>query len=328
MYFFQSWPFSASICVIVNYLQYQAMYLSIYTLCSMTLDKLLAIWNPIKWHRKVRIKLAFYMLGSIWFLSITFPIIWLFLYETKNIGKVVICSDNWGIYKYLRSYYFLFINLTGFILPSLYILVSTIYIIRQIKKKIIKNANFSQSIESHYETCKNKKKWPICANNRKKFKKKVTKFYYRNYNWQHVLVSNSLNCFVSSKARRKQCKPIQHEICSDSVALSTKVKNSLNKIYISIPDKRRKDFENNTIYLLMIIFILFFFTWLPTCIIWFWQSYLLDPYLHGKVFYYFRIYAHLSSYAYSCSNPIVYILFSTKYRKHFIRVCVCKCFSK
>ncbi|OAF64254.1 G-protein coupled receptor, partial [Intoshia linei] len=256
MYFIQYWPFDRIMCIVVNYLQYQAMYLSIFTICAMTLDKLLAVGNPTKWTTIIRIRLTYKILIVIWAMSIIFPFPWIFLFKTETLtGEMKYCIDKWGNFQYLRKYYFLFISTTGYIAPSIYNFIGTVYIIVSIKKKfsslnILKRINIRVNNDSMYSSTK--------KNNLMNLKN----------------IESSKSCTSSKVSDPNVEKSIKHFFNNAVKKIIAPIELFHTQKYFE--NRMRSQIKTNTIGLLVVIFVVFFFSWLPTSISWIWQSFFLD----------------------------------------------------
>ena len=87
--------------------------------------------------------------------------------------------------------------------------------------------------------------------------------------------------------------------------------------------KQRLMVKRKVTRLVIVIVSVFCFCWLPSHIVWLWTNYSPNTWRRTYPFLYFRIGAHVLSYANSSMNPVIYAFLSANFRKGFQRALHC-----
>lgn len=93
----QYWPFGAFMCIVVSYSQAVSVFISAYTLVAISIDRYIAIINPLRPRMtKLQAKLIIVL---IWFVALLTPLPTAFLSKlvlTSNLTDRFTCMEDWG----------------------------------------------------------------------------------------------------------------------------------------------------------------------------------------------------------------------------------------
>lgn len=124
---YQLWIYGDALCKLVPYLQGVAIFASILTITSMSMDRCLAIRHPVKYRHVRSTKYVRIVLISIWLISFLLAIPLLFVRTMTTeiiIGEdVSFCSENWGKNLH-RQIYDIILLILIFIIPGTTLLVA------------------------------------------------------------------------------------------------------------------------------------------------------------------------------------------------------------
>uniref|UniRef100_A0ACB8F951 Uncharacterized protein n=1 Tax=Sphaerodactylus townsendi TaxID=933632 RepID=A0ACB8F951_9SAUR len=133
----RGWIFGSSMCYFVYFMQPVTVYVSIFTLATIAVDRYIVIVHPLR--RRVSLQLSAYMILFIWILSccLALPAMAHTYYVKLGQQGVMLCEEFWGDQEHQRQIYAMCLLLITYLFPLLAILVSYIKISLKLKNRVM-----------------------------------------------------------------------------------------------------------------------------------------------------------------------------------------------
>ncbi|XP_053160949.1 prolactin-releasing peptide receptor [Hemicordylus capensis] len=133
----RGWIFGSTMCYFVYFMQPVTVYVSIFTLATIAVDRYIVIVHPLR--RRVSLQLSAYMVLFIWILSccLALPAMAHTYYVELGQQEVTLCEEFWGEQEHQRQTYALCLLLITYFFPLLAILISYIKISLKLKNRIV-----------------------------------------------------------------------------------------------------------------------------------------------------------------------------------------------
>ncbi|KAL8187273.1 UNVERIFIED_CONTAM: hypothetical protein K2H54_042456 [Gekko kuhli] len=133
----RGWIFGSSMCYFVYFMQPVTVYVSIFTLATIAVDRYIVIVHPLR--RRVSLQLSAYMILFIWILSccLALPAMAHTYYVELGQQGVTLCEEFWGDQERQRQTYAMCLLLITYLFPLLAILVSYIKISLKLKNRVM-----------------------------------------------------------------------------------------------------------------------------------------------------------------------------------------------
>ncbi|XP_015674961.1 prolactin-releasing peptide receptor-like [Protobothrops mucrosquamatus] len=133
----RGWIFGSAMCYFVYFMQPVTVYVSIFTLVTIAVDRYIVIIHPLR--RRVSLQLSAYMILFIWILSccLALPAMAHTYYVELDQQGVILCEEFWGEQEHQRQTYALCLLLITYFFPLLAILISYIKISLKLKNRVM-----------------------------------------------------------------------------------------------------------------------------------------------------------------------------------------------
>ncbi|MBN3324337.1 PRLHR protein, partial [Atractosteus spatula] len=133
----KGWLFGNSMCYFVLFMQPVTVYVSIFTLTAIAVDRYIAIVHPLR--RRISLKLSAYLMLFIWIIACCLAVPAMantYYVELKDQG-ITICEEFWETKESQRQAYAFCLLLISFLLPLLVILISYVRISVKLKNRVM-----------------------------------------------------------------------------------------------------------------------------------------------------------------------------------------------
>ncbi|MBN3295917.1 prolactin-releasing peptide receptor-like [Amia ocellicauda] len=133
----KGWLFGHAMCYFVLFMQPVTVYVSIFTLTAIAVDRYMAIVHPLR--RRISLKLSAYLMLFIWILACCLAVPAMantYYLELKDQG-ITICEEFWQSKESQRQAYAFCLLLITYFLPLLVILISYIRISVKLKNRVM-----------------------------------------------------------------------------------------------------------------------------------------------------------------------------------------------
>ncbi|XP_063162218.1 prolactin-releasing peptide receptor-like [Candoia aspera] len=133
----RGWIFGSTMCYFVYFMQPVTVYVSIFTLVTIAVDRYIVIIHPLR--RRVSLQLSVYMIIFIWILSccLALPAMTHTYYVELDQQGVILCEEFWREQEHQRQTYALCLLLITYFFPLLAILISYIKISLKLKNRVM-----------------------------------------------------------------------------------------------------------------------------------------------------------------------------------------------
>ncbi|KAM7169061.1 LOW QUALITY PROTEIN: prolactin-releasing peptide receptor-like [Macrochelys suwanniensis] len=129
----QGWIFGSTMCYFVFFMQPVTVYVSVFTLATIAVDRYIVIVHPLR--RRISLQLGAYVVLFIWILSGSATAHT--YYVELGQQEITLCEEFWGEQEHQRQTYALFLLLITYLCPLLAILVSYTKISLKLKKRVM-----------------------------------------------------------------------------------------------------------------------------------------------------------------------------------------------
>ncbi|XP_034994350.2 prolactin-releasing peptide receptor-like [Zootoca vivipara] len=133
----RGWIFGSAMCYFVYFMQPVTVYISIFTLATIAVDRYIVIMHPLR--RRISLQLSAYMVLFIWILSccLALPAMAHTYYVELHRQGVILCEEFWGEQERQRQAYALCLLLVTYLFPLLAILISYFKIFLKLKNRVV-----------------------------------------------------------------------------------------------------------------------------------------------------------------------------------------------
>ncbi|XP_044306382.1 prolactin-releasing peptide receptor-like [Varanus komodoensis] len=133
----RGWIFSSTLCYFVYFMQPVTVYVSIFTLATIAVDRYIVIMHPLR--RRISFQLTAYMVLFIWILSccLALPAMAHTYYVELDQQGVTLCEEFWGEQEHQRQTYAFCLLVITYLFPLLAILISYIKISLKLKNRVM-----------------------------------------------------------------------------------------------------------------------------------------------------------------------------------------------
>uniref|UniRef100_A0A670IEN4 G-protein coupled receptors family 1 profile domain-containing protein n=1 Tax=Podarcis muralis TaxID=64176 RepID=A0A670IEN4_PODMU len=133
----RGWIFGSAMCYFVYFMQPVTVYISIFTLATIAVDRYIVIMHPLR--RRISLQLSAYMVLFIWILSccLALPAMAHTYYVELHQQGVILCEEFWGEQERQRQAYALCLLLITYLFPLLAILISYFKIFLKLKNRVV-----------------------------------------------------------------------------------------------------------------------------------------------------------------------------------------------
>ncbi|XP_067417394.1 prolactin-releasing peptide receptor-like [Emydura macquarii macquarii] len=133
----RGWIFGSTMCYIVFFMQPVTVYVSVFTLATIAVDRYIVIVHPLR--RRISLQLGAYVVLVIWILSgcLALPAMSHTYYMELGQQGLTLCEEFWGEQERQRQTYALCLLLITYLCPLLAILVSYTKIYLKIKNRVV-----------------------------------------------------------------------------------------------------------------------------------------------------------------------------------------------
>ncbi|XP_033003990.1 prolactin-releasing peptide receptor-like [Lacerta agilis] len=133
----RGWIFGSAMCYFVYFMQPVTVYISIFTLATIAVDRYIVIMHPLR--RRISLQLSAYMVLFIWILSccLALPAMAHTYYVELHQQGVILCEEFWGEQEHQRQAYALCLLLITYLFPLLAILISYFKIFLKLKNRVV-----------------------------------------------------------------------------------------------------------------------------------------------------------------------------------------------
>ncbi|XP_060622803.2 prolactin-releasing peptide receptor-like [Anolis sagrei] len=133
----RGWIFGSTMCYFVYFMQPVTVYVSIFTLATIAVDRYIVIMHPLR--RRVSLQLSAYIILFIWILSccLALPAMAHTYYVELKQQGITLCEEFWGEQERQRQTYALCLLLLTYLFPLLAILISYIKISLKLKNRVM-----------------------------------------------------------------------------------------------------------------------------------------------------------------------------------------------
>lgn len=133
----RGWIFGSTMCYFIYFMQPVTVYVSIFTLATIAVDRYVVIMHPLR--RRMSLQLSAYVVLFIWILSccLALPAMVHTYYVELDQQGVTLCEEFWGEQERQRQTYALCLLLITYLFPLLVILISYIKISLKLKNRVM-----------------------------------------------------------------------------------------------------------------------------------------------------------------------------------------------
>ncbi|XP_019357749.1 PREDICTED: prolactin-releasing peptide receptor-like [Gavialis gangeticus] len=131
------WIFGSTTCYFVYFMQPVTVYVSVFTLATIAMDRYIVIVHPLR--RRISLQLTAYIVLFIWILSgcLALPAMAHTYYVELSQQGITLCEEFWGKQESQRQTYALCLLLITYLCPLLAILVSYTKISLKLKNRVM-----------------------------------------------------------------------------------------------------------------------------------------------------------------------------------------------
>ncbi|CAM5129690.1 unnamed protein product [Eretmochelys imbricata] len=132
-----SWIFSSAMCYFVFFMQPVTIYVSVFTLATVAVDRYIVIVHPLR--RRISLHLGAYVVLFIWIFCcyLALPAMAHTYYVELSQQELTLCEEFWGEQEHQQQTYVLFLLLIIYLCTLLAILVSYTKISLKLKKRVM-----------------------------------------------------------------------------------------------------------------------------------------------------------------------------------------------